>query len=74
MSKSLIVRCFLENAKEEGKKVVLTKDENTYEVIRSYDVIKNTLVVNEKKIGIRNLRESLDGYSMRINEYVLQAV
>ena len=75
MSKSLIVRCFLENAREEGKKVIMEYG-NTYEDVdlNKYNVAKNTLIVNDKKIGIKNLYESLDGYLMRINGYVLQAI
>lgn len=73
MSKNLIVRCFLENARLEDK-VVIIKDEDTYEEVKSYNVVKNTLIVNDKKIGIKNLRESLDGYLISINGYVLQAV
>jgi nuclear transport factor 2 (NTF2) superfamily protein len=73
MSKNLIVRCFLENAREEGKEVVL-KDGNTYnQEVKSYDVVKNTLVINGNKIAIKNVYESRDGYLLRIGEYVLEA-
>lgn len=75
MSKNLIVRCFLENARLEGKKVVM-KHGNTYKEVdlNKYNVVKNTLVINDKKIGIKNLYESVDGYLLKINGHVLQAV
>jgi len=75
MSKNLIVRCFLENAREEGKKVVMEYG-NTYEDVdlNKYDVTKNTLVINNRKIGVRDVYESVDGYLLKINGHVLQAI
>lgn len=71
MSKSLIVRCFMENARIEGKKVVMRHD-NTYKVeVNKYSVNKNVLEVNGEKINIKNIYESRDGYCMRIGEWEL---
>lgn len=72
MSNSLIVRCFLENARLEGKNVTLSCD-NTYEVmdLNKYKINKNKLVVNDKVIEIKDVYESRDGYSMRFGEWEL---
>ncbi len=75
MSNDLIVRCFMENAREEDKKVIM-KCGNTYEDVdlNKYKISKNTLVINDEVIDIRGLFESMDGYSMRVGGYLLQAV
>jgi len=60
----------MENAREEGKKVIMSCG-NTYEDLdlNKYNIVKNMLVVNDKKISIRGVYESLDGYSMIIGEW-----
>lgn len=75
MSNNLIVRCFLENARLEGKNVTLSCG-NTYENVdlNKYNINKNTLLVNGKIIDIRDAYESRDGCSMRIGEWELVVV
>ncbi|WP_346938183.1 hypothetical protein [uncultured Clostridium sp.] len=72
MSNDLIVRCFLENARLEGKNVTMSCD-NTYEVVdlNNYNIVKNKLVVNDKVLDIRDVYENRDGYFMRIGEWEL---
>lgn len=74
MSNNLIVRCFLENARLEGKKVTLSCG-NTYENVdlNKYSINKNVLEVDGEKIDIRDVYESRDGYFMRIGEWELVA-
>lgn len=72
MSKNLEVMCFFENARVEGKKIVMSCG-NTYEDIdiNKYNVKRNMLVVNGKKIRIKDVYESIDGYLMRVGEWEL---
>lgn len=75
MSNDLIVRCFLENAREEGKKIIMSYG-NTYEDVdlNKYKISKNKLIVDDEVIYIRDVYESRDGYLMSINGHVLQAI
>ncbi|WP_346938196.1 hypothetical protein [uncultured Clostridium sp.] len=71
VSNSLMVRCFMENAGLEGKKVIMSY-ENTYKVeVNKYNVNKNVLEINGEKIDIGNVYESRDGYYMKIGEWEL---
>lgn len=78
MENSLVVKCFFEVAREEGKKVIMScgdcvNEGNTYEMVdlNKYKVNGNVLIVNGKKIDIRDVYESRDGYLMRVGELEL---
>lgn len=75
VSNSLIIRCFIENAKLEGKKIVMRCD-NTYEEVdlNKYGVSKNRLIVNDKTIHFGDVHESRDGCLLRVGEHVLEAI
>lgn len=72
VNNSLIIRCFIENAKLEGRDLVLVKG-NTYERIEDYNLIKNVLIINDNKMPIRNIYENNNGDELRIGDYILQS-
>ncbi len=75
MSKSLIVRCFLVNASEEGKEVILTNLVTTeVEKVSLWSIVKSNLIVNGIKINIRDLYESRTGNELHNNRYLLEVI
>lgn len=75
MSKNLIVRCFMINASEEGKEVLLTNLATTQvEKVNLWSIVKNNLVVNGIKISIKNLYESHSGNELHNNKYLLEVI
>lgn len=75
MSKSLMVRCFLVNASEEGKEVLLTNLTTTeVEKVNLWSIVKDNLIVNGIKISIKNLYESRTGNELHNNKYLLEVI
>lgn len=75
MSKSLIVRCFMVNAQEKGKEVILTNLVTTeVEKVNLWSVVKNNLVVNSTKIQLHGIRESRTGYELFTDNYLLEVI
>lgn len=75
MSKSLMVRCFMINASEEGKEVILTNLSTTeVERVNIWSIVKDNLIVNGIKISIKNLYESRTGNELHNNRYLLEVI
>ncbi len=75
MSKNLMVRCFLVNARLEGKEVLLTNLTTTeVEKVNLWSIVKNNLIVNSTKINIKNLYESRTGNELHNNRYLLEVI
>lgn len=75
MSKNLIVRCFLVNAQEEGREVLLTNLSTTeVEKVNIWSIVKDNLIVNGIKINIKNIIESRTGNELHNNRYLLEAI
>lgn len=75
MSNDLIVRCFMVNASEEGKEVILTNLVTTeVEKVNLWSIVKDNLVVNGIKISIKNLYESHSGNELHNNRYLLEVI
>lgn len=75
MSKNLMVRCFMINASEEGKEVLLTNlDTTKVEKVNVWSIVKDNLIVNGIKINVKNLYESHSGYELHNNRYLLEVI
>lgn len=75
MSKNLMVRCFLVNASEEGKEVLLTNLTTTeVEKVNIWSIVKDNLIVNGIKINIKNIIESRTGNELHNNKYLLEVI
>lgn len=69
------INCFLVNASEEGKEVILTNLATTeVEKVNIWSIVKNNLVVNSTKINIRDIHESRTGNELHNNIYLLEVI